>query len=52
MQLHLPAKSVKSLNLEKKHPSKEPNSADYRMLKASLSLKEHKKHFRIYISFQ
>ena len=30
MQLHLLAKSVKSLNLEK-HPSEEPSSANYRM---------------------
>ena len=30
MQLHLPAKSVKSLNLEK-NPSEEPNSDNYRM---------------------
>ena len=30
MQLHLPAKIVKSLNLEN-NPSEEPNSANYRM---------------------
>ena len=30
MQLHLPSKSVKSLNLEK-NPPEEPNSANYRM---------------------
>ena len=51
MQLNLPAKSVKSLDLEK-HPSEESNSAYYRMPLANLSLKEHEKNFRIQISFQ
>ena len=46
MQLHLPAKSVKSVSLEK-HPSEKPNSANYRMPEANLSLKEHEKSFRI-----
>ena len=50
MLLNLPAKSVKSLNLEK-HPSEEPNSANYRMPYANLmSSKEHEKNFRIYHS--
>ena len=46
MQLHLPAKRVKSLNLEK-NPSEERNSANYRMSLANVSLREHEKNFRI-----
>ena len=51
MLLHLAAKSVKSLHLEK-NPSEGPNSANDRMPKASLSLKEHKKNSEIYILVQ
>ena len=48
MQLNLPAKSVKSLNLEKTvHPSEEPNSANYRMPEANFSSKEYENNFRI-----
>ena len=44
MQLQLPARSVKSLNLEK-NPSGKPNSVNYRMPKANLSVKEHERNF-------
>ena len=39
MQLHLPARSVKSLNSEKS-PSEEPNSANYRLNASSQLLIE------------